>query len=76
MSESKSEYSMTVAGSTDGGDRVPDLSPREAFERWMAKLRVDKSDATVSSYHYRLKLFVEWCEDNGITQIGERRCQP
>jgi site-specific recombinase XerD len=68
---SKSEYAMTVAGSTDGGDRVPDLSPREAFDRWMGKLRVDKSDATVSSYHYRLKLFVEWCEDNGITQIGE-----
>ncbi len=69
MSQAKS-YDVTIAGSTDGGDRVPDLSPREAFERWLDKLRVDKSEATVSSYHYRLKLFIEWCEDTGITEIG------
>jgi len=66
-----SSYRIRIAGSTDGGDRVPDLSPREAFERWLNKLRVDKSDATVSSYHYRLKLFIEWCEDQGIVEIGE-----
>jgi site-specific recombinase XerD len=64
-------YRIRIAGSTDGGDRVPDLSPREAFERWLNKLRVDKSEATVSSYHYRLKLFIEWCEEQHIAEIGE-----
>jgi len=76
MSESEDEtmsqsqtYDVTIAGSADGGDRVPDLSPREALERWLNKLRVDKSEATVSSYHYRLKLFIEWCEEEGIGQV-------
>lgn len=64
-------YTVRIAGATDGGDRVPDLSPREAFERWVGKLRVDKSEATVSSYHYRLKLFIEWCEEQRIVDIGE-----
>lgn len=67
----KAKYTVTIAGSTDGGDRVPDLSPREAFERWLSKIRIDKSEATISSYHYRLKLFIEWCEENDITEIGD-----
>lgn len=77
MSESEDErmsstnYDVTIAGSTDGGDRVPDLSPREAMERWLSKQRVDKAEATVSTYHYQTKLFVEWCEDNAITDVGE-----
>jgi len=69
---SKSEpYEIQVAGTTDGGDRVPDLSPREASERWLSKLRVDKADSTVSSYHYRLKHFIEWAEETGITSIAD-----
>jgi len=64
-------YMVRIAGSTDGGDRIPDLSPREAFERWLNKLRVDKSEATVSSYHYRLKLFIEFCEEERIHEIDE-----
>ena len=74
MSESAtgpSSYRVRIAGSPDGGDRVPDLSPREAFERWLNKLRVDKTEATVSAYHYRLKHFIEFCEDEGIVSIGE-----
>jgi site-specific recombinase XerD len=68
---SQATYDVTIAGSADGGDRVPDLSPREARERWLNKLRVDKSDATVSAYHYRLKHFVEWCEDQQIATVRE-----
>jgi len=64
-------YTVRIAGSADGGDRVPDLDPREAFERWMSRLRVDKREATISSYHYQVKLFIEWCEREGITEIGE-----
>lgn len=72
MSASESStYNITIAGSTDGGDRVPDLSAREAFERWLSKLKVSKAEATVSSYHYRLKHFVEFCESEGVDSIGE-----
>ncbi|MHB9287336.1 tyrosine-type recombinase/integrase [Halobacteriales archaeon Cl-PHB] len=49
----------------------PNLSPREARDRWLDKLRVQYSDETVSSYHYRLKLFVEWAEENGIESVAD-----
>lgn len=49
----------------------PDLTPREAMERWLDKQRVEKRESTVSSYLYRLKLFVEWCEDNGIESMRD-----
>lgn len=54
----------------DPGTCVPDLTPREASKRWLNKLRSSKRDSTVSSYRYRLKHFVEWCEDEGIDSIG------
>lgn len=71
MSEAASKgYEIEVAGETDGGNRVPDLSPREALEQWLNKLRVSKSESTVSAYHYRLKHFVEWCEETKIDSIS------
>ncbi len=73
MSGSESErYEINIAPTADGGgDRVPDLSPREAVERWLNKLRASKAENTVSSYHYQLKLFVEFCEEEGITSISD-----
>lgn len=70
---SSTSYRVRIAPTNDGaGSRgPPDLSPRKALERWLDKLRVDKAESTVSSYHYRLKHFVEWCETEGITSIGE-----
>lgn len=62
-------YDATIGGTADGGDRVPDLSPREALERWLGKLRADKADSTVSAYDYQLKHFVEFCNDEGIQSI-------
>lgn len=65
-------YEITIAGTTDGGgDRIPDLSPREARDRWLDKLRVSKAESTVSTYHYRLKHFVEWCETERIDSISD-----
>lgn len=64
-------YQVRIAGAADGGDRVPDLSPREAFERWLGRIRGSKADATVSSYHYQVKLFIEWCETEGITPVAD-----
>jgi site-specific recombinase XerD len=69
-----SDYKFQIAPETDGNgsnDRVPDLSPREAVERWLNKLRASKAENTVSSYHYQLKLFIEWCEEEGITSVRD-----
>lgn len=71
-SASPPSYRVRIAATSDGGgDRIPELSPREARDRWLDKLRVDKADSSVSAYHYQTKLFVEWCEDNGIDPIAE-----
>lgn len=37
----------------------------------MNRLRGSKAESTVSSYHYQLKHFVEWCEDKRIASISE-----
>lgn len=47
------------------------LSPREAVERWLDHLQLDRSEQTLSAYWYRLKLFVEWCDDQDIETVGE-----
>lgn len=49
----------------------PDLSPREAVQRWLDRQRVDKRDATVSAYWYRLKHFVEWAETEEIDSVRD-----
>lgn len=65
-------YNVSIAGTADGGgSRVPDLSPREARDRWLDKLRVSKREASVSAYYYQLKQFVEWCEAEGIESISD-----
>lgn len=50
--------------------RAPVLSPREAMDRWLTKLQAERAESTISTYYYRLKLFVEWCEDQEIDEIG------
>jgi site-specific recombinase XerD len=47
------------------------LSPRDAMERWLDRQRIDKTEQTISTYYYRLKLFVEWCGRQGIDDMGE-----
>lgn len=47
------------------------LSPRDAVERWLDSIRPDRSDQTVSTYWYRLKLFVEWCEQEHVESISD-----
>jgi site-specific recombinase XerD len=46
-----------------------ELSPRDAVNRWLDSIRLDRSDETLSTYWYRLKLFVEWCEDQGVESM-------
>jgi len=49
----------------------PDLSVREAVDRWLAYLRHDKADRTVAGYQGRLKHFVEWCEAESYESLRE-----
>jgi site-specific recombinase XerD len=64
-------YRITVPGSTDGGGRdVPTLTPEEARDRWLNKLRVQRAESTVSAYHYRTEQFLQFCDRAGIEEIG------
>jgi len=50
-----------------------DLHPREAVTRYLRRRRSDSTDASVKSWKYRLKLFVEWCQGIGVERIGDLR---
>lgn len=49
----------------------PEMSPREARDRWLDKLRASRSKSTVSTYYYRLKLFTDWADSEGIESMSE-----
>ncbi|MWV65532.1 site-specific integrase [Halorubrum sp. JWXQ-INN 858] len=49
------------------------LAPREAVSRYLQRRRADATDASVQSWKYRLKLFVEWCESVGIQRVDDIR---
>jgi site-specific recombinase XerD len=50
---------------------APDLSPREAAQRWLDRKRDDSADQSVTTLYYRLKQFWEWCEREGIEHMSE-----
>jgi len=50
---------------------APDLSPREAKQRYLNHRRTEAKDSTMKGWHYRLKLFVEWAESQGIESMAE-----
>ncbi|WP_049935354.1 tyrosine-type recombinase/integrase [Haloplanus natans] len=50
-------------------DGPTDLSPREAAKRYLDRRRRELTDESVDSYYYRLKLWWEWCEREGITSV-------
>jgi site-specific recombinase XerD len=64
-------YRIRIEPTADGGGRSPELSPREARDRWLAKIRASSAESTVSSYHYRTKHFIEWCEENGVSSTNQ-----
>jgi len=48
-----------------------EISPREAAERWLDKRRPELRESTISSLWYRLKIFVEWCDQEGIETVSD-----
>ncbi|MFC4541069.1 site-specific integrase [Halosolutus amylolyticus] len=47
------------------------MTPRDAWHRYLDGRRTEITEETASTYHYRLKLFVEWCEENEIETVSE-----
>lgn len=52
-------------------DRPTDLSPRDAVDRWLDSISVERRQSTVETYRLRLKLFVEWAEEHDIESVTE-----
>ena len=50
-----------------------DLRPRDAARRYLRRRKPDSTEKTIEGWHYRLKLFVEWCESVGIERVGDLR---
>lgn len=49
-----------------------DLPVKKAVDRWLGSLRSQRSEQTISTYWYRLKLFVEWIEEqDGIETMRD-----
>jgi len=41
------------------------------MNRYLDRIRSELASSTVKTYYYRLKLWVEWCERQGITSVDE-----
>jgi site-specific recombinase XerD len=51
---------------------APDtLSPRAAMSRWLDKKRASLAESTIRTHYYRLKLFVEWCDEQEIDRMKD-----
>jgi len=48
-----------------------ELSPRDAWTRYVDRRRPETTEHSARSFHYRLKQFVEFCEEQGIEQVSE-----
>lgn len=49
----------------------PELSPREAADRWLDRASLDRAAQTIAGYRGQLKHFVRWCEANEIETIDD-----
>ena len=49
----------------------PDMTPREARDRYLDHRRSEASKASIQSWHYRLKRFVEWAEERDIQSMDD-----
>jgi len=47
------------------------LAPVEAKEMFLAQRSNEVAEATLQGYHYRLKPFVQWCDEQGVTNLND-----
>jgi site-specific recombinase XerD len=60
-----------LAMSQSAGSGPRRLTPRDAWLRYIDRRRSESSEASLSTYYYRLKQFVEWAEAEGIESVSE-----
>lgn len=51
--------------------RPRDLKPREAVQRYLDRRGTELASSSIRAYRYRLKLWVEWCEDQNIERVSD-----
>ena len=73
MSEQPDEFDMDaladmVANRLDDEDLV-ETDPHNAYELWMEQL--DRADSTLKTYGYRVKPFLDFCDENSITSLDQ-----
>jgi len=62
----------TSAPVADGGISDPaNLSPRQAVHRYLDRRQSELTDDSISTYYYRLRLWFQWAEDNGVETVSE-----
>jgi site-specific recombinase XerD len=47
------------------------IDPEEAFTLYLRDREKELADATLDSYRYRLKRFVEWCRENKLDNLHD-----
>jgi len=52
-------------------DDLEPIAPREAVNMWLDRLQSTRADETLKSYRYRLKPFVQWCDEQGIDNLNQ-----
>ncbi|GAA0665464.1 tyrosine-type recombinase/integrase [Natronoarchaeum mannanilyticum] len=52
-------------------DELQPLAPEAAVDLYLDSRRDEVTSETLTSHKYRLKMFVEWCEENSITNIND-----
>ena len=47
------------------------IEPERAVELYLHQRRIEVSEETLRSHRYRLDQFVQWCNDEGITDMND-----
>jgi len=52
-------------------ENLDPIAPEAAVDLYLDHRRDEVAEETLQSHRYRLKAFVEWCDENGITNMNE-----
>lgn len=52
-------------------DDLEPISPADALDAYLAQRQAEVSDQTLQTHRYRLEQFVEWCDEQAITNLND-----
>ena len=70
-SSGRLEFAVFQPSVRDHSDNLEPLAPAEAMQMYLDEQSHELADATIQSHRYRLKQFVQWCEQDGIDNLNE-----